>query len=285
MSSSFQQTNFEETESFEAFHSVTEALEHIDSYNPAQNNTAVLAEAEKRLKDALADNADPRYRKAQYFQAIVSYLKGNSEEAIKRFESMSESAPKSILKDEVAYNLAAAYTEVGKWDEAIKKFNEVITSTASIEESSQDNHELGLMAHVGLAHSYAKQIEELQAQSKKLQEQEDKTAAPNIEKQIHENAHRIIKEYESARAEAKKVVDADVVKEAERVIREIYANPGFWIRPETIELLPAKPAKKRWKFSGRTREILLVAIILVLTLIAYIQFFVGWDSFRSWFAS
>jgi tetratricopeptide (TPR) repeat protein len=235
MSSSFQQTNFgDEAESFEVFDSLTEALAHIDSYDPAQNNTHVLLEAERRLQVALANDGDAQYHKAQYFQGIVSYLKGNSDEAIRRFESMSESVSSSILKDEIAYNLAAAYTDARKWQDAIKKFREVIQNTAGVEKPSQDRCELRLIAQAALAHSYAKQIVELRSQGEN-------------QKLIDEYSAQIEKQYESAQHAARQVLDRDVVKEAEQLIREAYQIVGR--ATATIELLPAESRRKRWKAS------------------------------------
>jgi tetratricopeptide (TPR) repeat protein len=281
MSSDFQQRRSgEKLESFEAFDSVTEALEHIDSYNPAQNNTDVLWEAEKSLEVALMDQGDPSYRKAQYFQAMVSYLKGESAKAIERFELMSESGAKSILKEELAYNLAAAYAEAGRWDDAIKKFQDVITNTA--EKSGQDNYELRLFARAGLAHCYAKQIDDFQEKLKSVREVGESTVAAALyEQQINRNSAQIQTQYASAKHDARKVLDPEVVKEAEQVIREAYKSAP-WAGFETVELLPADPPKKRWKISRRSLIIIAAAVLLF---IAYIEFRVGWDYVIRWFLS
>jgi tetratricopeptide (TPR) repeat protein len=278
MSSSIQPTNSAvETESFEAFDRVTEALEYIDSYNPQLNNKSVFEEAEKSLKAALDEKAaDPNYHKAKYFQAMVSYLKGSeSDEAVRNFQRLSDSSPNAI-EDELAYNLGAAYTHAGRWDDAIQKFNEVTgTANGNSKKSGSNDPELRLFARAGLAHSYAGLIKQVR--------KEAVSSEIKNENLIKEYSAQIRKQYEFGRLDAGAVFDTKLVKEAEQVIREAYKTVDE-SGAEFIELLPAQPSEKKQRRLPRRAIIglTIVFLLLVMGIAVYIELYVGWDYFGRW---
>jgi tetratricopeptide (TPR) repeat protein len=140
MSSDILQTDFtDETRSDRAFELVTDALLNIDCYQESED-PKFLARAEKRLQAAL--EKDPKYFKARYFQAMVSYLSGKAGDAIEQFNGLL-SAPDPALSEEIKYNLAAAYSQVGRSTQAIPLFKQVIKAT-------RDDPELNLLARAGL---------------------------------------------------------------------------------------------------------------------------------------
>lgn len=130
----------DETRSDRAFELVTDALLNIDRYQES-GDPKFLARAERRLQAAL--EKDPKYFKARYFQAMVSYLGGKAGDAIEQFSGLL-SAPAPALSKEVKYNLAAAYTQVGRPTQAVSLFKQVIKATG------RDDSELNLLACAGL---------------------------------------------------------------------------------------------------------------------------------------
>jgi tetratricopeptide (TPR) repeat protein len=278
-----QQTDFvEETESFEAFDLVTEALEHIDSYNPSEKNVGVLREAEKRLTEALADDKDPHYLKARYFRAMVSYLENEPGKAIEQFEQMGEVPSDSAFGKELGYNIAAAYSAARKWEAAIKKFDEVIKKTeGDFEKNRKDDPELRLLARAGMALSYAGRIGEVKSRLKDLKGEKGEEAAASRtrnEERVKEYSVKIEEHYRLGRLDAGKGVDREIVKEAEQIIREAYTKVEGRTSDEIIELLPAEAPKKRREISARRVIIVVgIGILLILVFIVLVELFVGWD--------
>ena len=267
-----QRTDFiEETESFEAFELVTEALEDIDSYDAAKKNVEVLKQAKERLNEALKDDNDPRYLKARYFRAMVRYLEGEPRDAITQFEQMGRVTLDSAFGKELSYNIAAAHHAAGQWKAAIQKFDEVIKNTQdSPEKNTNDNSELRLLARAGLASSYGGQFERPEGEK----EQELIASRKRDEERVKEYSRMIEEQYQLAKDEAVKGVDREVVKESEQIFREAYTK----VEGETdriVELLPAEAPKRRRRISAR--KIIIVVGIFILLVFVIMQLFVGWD--------
>jgi tetratricopeptide (TPR) repeat protein len=266
----------QETESFEAFECVAEALEYLDSYDAAKKNVEVLQQAKERLHEALADGNDPGYMKARYFRAMVHYLEGNPRAAITQFEQMGRMTLDSAFGKELSYNIAAAYNAAGEWEAAIPKFGDVIKNTHySPEESTNYNSELRLLARAGLAFSYAGQFERLEG----ARPQELRSSGKRDEERIKEYSRMIEEQYQFAKDDARKVVDRDTVKESEQIFREAYTIVEGQNADRIVELLPAEaPTTKR---RSSTRKIIIIVagivIFLVLIFFMYVELFVGWD--------
>jgi tetratricopeptide (TPR) repeat protein len=135
-----------ETNNRRAFELVTEALIEIDQYKQSKEPSQ-LKVAKHKLERAQAE--DPSYMRALYYNAMVNDLIGQAADAIDQFKKILEQHPPFM--EEVRYNLAVAcYHRYSReyLDEAAKHFQEVIDNT-------HDQITLNLLAHVGLAQTYA----------------------------------------------------------------------------------------------------------------------------------
>jgi len=273
----------EETDSFEAFDLVTEALESIDSYDPSRKNVEVLKKAQSLLTEALSDGKDPEYLKARYFQAIASYMEGKPEEAIGLFGELLEKVnPGSAFGQELGYNTAAAYSAAGNWEVAIARFDEVIRRTQGDPKMNRrDNPELRLLARAGRALSYAGRIGAVEIRLERLRDEEGEGVADSKrrnEERIKKYSDEIKEQYKLARADAKKVLDREVVKEAEQVIHEAYEKLKGGAGYEVVELLPAEAPKKRRSIFAGVRRVIVRAVVVVVILAIFVQIVVGWDN-------
>jgi hypothetical protein len=180
----------EETEKYDAFDRVTEALGYLSQYNSLEiKDGRLLNKADKCLIGAL--EIDPGYFKARYLQAMLKYLKGEQEDkeghkgAISLFRGLLNEADGSPFAKEISYNLAAAYSERNdseSWQTAITHFNNAI----SLNKQAGASHdpEMELLARVGLLKSYValqtnalrekKDVELIKALSGEVTKQEDK---------------------------------------------------------------------------------------------------------------
>lgn len=265
-----QRTDFiQETESFEAFDLVTNALEKIDSY-AVSKNVKVLQEADDSLTEALADGVDPNYLKARYFRAMVRYLQGKPRDALSQFEQMGRVNPESALGKEVSYNIAAAYSALRDWNNAISGFREVIKIT-------QSDSEVRLLARAGLAMSYAGHIGEIRRRLTELEEQESGAAIASRkrnEQRVKRYFVLIERQYRRAQSDAQKVSDQRVVEESEQIFRESYAEVEGQRADRLIELVPAAPKKRRRIFN---RRLIIVLIVLLIVGLVLVELWVGWD--------
>jgi tetratricopeptide (TPR) repeat protein len=267
-------TFIQETESFEAFDLVTEALEYIDSYDAEKKNTEVLREAEASLIKAFEQDKDRPYLKAQYFRAMVCYLKGEPVDALKEFAQIDQVNRESPFGKELSYNIAASHTAAGQWKAAIKKFDEVIKTTqANPKKDMNDDSRLRLLARAGLALSYAGQFE---------RPEDEKQLSPSgkrDEERIKEYSRMIEDQYQLAKDDARKVVDRDTVKESEQILREAYTIVEGRNAERVVELLPVEAPKTKRRTSKRKVIIIVAGIVifLVLVFIVYVELIVGWD--------
>lgn len=131
-----------------------------------------------------ASKEDPTYFKAKYFQAMVAYLNGTpaatssppsvettsgdsestdavsqfialqksiseeTDDAGSQFRDLKQSGKKTLVANELNYNLAAALFESGQWTKAITQFEDTI-------KHSQADSEVQLLARAGAALAYA----------------------------------------------------------------------------------------------------------------------------------
>jgi len=267
-----------ETENFEAFDLVTEALEKIDSYDPKKKNLEVLHEAEGHLAKALADDLDPHYLKAQYFRGIVRFLENRPSEALSEFERMGTITPGSAFGKEVRYNIAASYSALGNWETAIAMFNEVLEITEPYSGRKINNDsEVRLLTHTGLAFSYAGRIGEVRKRIFDLEKQDSKEAIASREREeqrVEEYLKALQAQYHLARDEAQGVSDQAIVQESEQIFRDAYNDVEGPETDRVIELVSVRP-KKRRLFKWLT-IVLLVLLIIFLTY-EFVQIYLGWD--------
>lgn len=272
-----QRTDFlKETESFEAFDLVTQALEQIDSYDASTKNVEVLHEAEARLKDALEKDKDPNYFKAQYFQAMIRYLEGDPRKASSQFRELGDISLNSAFGRELSYNIAAAHNASGNWNAAIDRFKDIINNTE--EKTSEADVEVRLLTRAGLVSSCAGRIGYAQSELEKLkgQRSEEATASrTENEELIEKDSKEIEEQYQEAKRDARKIVDASLVKEAERIFRDAYTRVE---RQESdIELVPAKVPKKKRRVYKPIIIIVGFVLFIILVWAIYVELFVGWD--------
>lgn len=275
----------EETDNFEAFDYITEALEKIDSYHRSEKNEAVLDEADKLLSQAQELDGKRRYVKAEYLRAMVSYLKGDSEYAIGRFQELRGASRDASFNDELAYNLAAAYSHGRRWRDAVREFNGVLNR----EEASPD---LRLIARAGKALVYAERVAEIEQRQRRLTREEGIEAARETEKEtrrrVKRDSRRIDRQHDSIKKElgareGGEGFDRDMVKEAEKILRNAYRRTKGRAANKAVRLLPPEPPKKRRELSAKARRIILAVAALILLLVimgaVLVVLFVGWDYF------
>lgn len=274
----------EETDNFEAFDCVTEALEKIDSYDRSKQNENVLDEADKLLSHAQKLNGEHRYVKAEYFRAMVSYLRGKSEDAIGRFQELRGASGDAFFNDELSYNLAAAYSEDSRWRDAVREFNGLINK----KEVSPD---LRLISRAGKALVYAERVVEVERRLKRIGREEGAEAKREREiyaRRVKRDSRRIDRQHESIEKELRERegdegFDRDVVKETELILRRAYRRAKGYAASKAIQLLPPEATKKQRGLSATARRIILViAAVIILFIIAgavFVFIRVGWDYF------
>jgi tetratricopeptide (TPR) repeat protein len=275
----------EETENFEAFDCVTEALEKIDSYKRSEKNENVLDEADNLLSRAQKLNGERRYIKAEYLRAMVSYLRGNSEDAISRFQELRGASGDASFNDELAYNLAAAFSEDRRWRDAVREFNGVINRKGV-------SPNLRLIARAGKALVYAQRVTQVKWRLRRRAREEGaeaERAKKEDARRVKRDSRRIDRQHDSIKEElgereGGEGFDREVLEETEEILREAYMRARRYVATREIKLLPPEaPKKKRWRLSARERRIiLLVAALIFLLVIAgavIVALFVGWDYF------
>jgi tetratricopeptide (TPR) repeat protein len=274
-----QRTDFlKETENFEAFDLVTEALEQIDSYDGSKKNVEVLREAYDRLRKARDDNNDPKYFKARYFQAMILYLENNPSEAISQFRELGDITSNSALGRELRYNIAAAYNASGNWEEAIKRFDNVIINT--LEKNSEADAEVLLLSRAGFALSCADGITEIKARLKEMEPQRREEApdsSPSSEERIADYSWKIEQQYKLAKEAARNVVDMRVLKKSEQIFKIAYTQIEGQASDTIIELRPAEVQKKKRRVTKRIIIIVGILIFIFLAWAVYVELFKGWD--------
>jgi tetratricopeptide (TPR) repeat protein len=188
MSTVLRQASFpDETENYEAFELMTEALELLDRYvaltepqkedarHKRSDNESLLLQAEDALLKAL--EIDSTYSKAKYFLAITYYLSKNFDSAIRAFNIMLETTRAAgSFAEEIWYNRAAAYSEAGNFDEAITGFTRVINSRKA-------DTEIKLLARAARTLTRAEYISKGEADDVKVET-----------RQVKDDYYRVLKE-------------------------------------------------------------------------------------------
>ena len=139
-----------ETLNRQAFDLYTMARRRVSRYERTLN-TAELDEAINNLDRAIT--ADTNFFKPANFKGIIYDMKGQSNEAIKQFDSILEQSPAS-LKDEVEYNKAVANYHC-YFESFIKK---AIAILEGLDSRLRPKGRLPLLVKAVLAQSYAMMV-------------------------------------------------------------------------------------------------------------------------------
>jgi tetratricopeptide (TPR) repeat protein len=139
-----------ETLNRQAFDLYTMAKRRVSRYERTLN-AVELDEAIKNLDSAI--NADSNFFKPANFKGIIYDLKGQSDEAIRQFDSILDQSPAS-LKDEVEYNKAVAKYHC--YGESFIK--EAIDILEGLDRRLQPNGRLSLLVKAVLSQSYAMMV-------------------------------------------------------------------------------------------------------------------------------
>lgn len=230
----------EETEKYEAFERVTEALQYLGEYNSRESkDDRLLEKADDHLNYALA--VDPAYFKARYLQAMVRYLKGEREDrgerrgAISIFSGLLKEACGEPLATEIRYNLAAAYSERSdpeSWQTAIGYFNEAIRLNERADASYDP--EMELLARAGLLKTYAARIKA---------------------RELSDNLARLKGRELSDNKDSEQIKnDAEEIEKQDKKIRKLL-RPGLPLRLWRLLRFPRPQKGIHWRVADRADEI------------------------------
>lgn len=264
-SSSQQKPAPRETEKYEAFDRVTEALKYLAEYNShEEKDEQWLEKADGNLTLALEIDGD--YFKAKYLQAMVKYLRGQWEDegkqkgAISLFEGLLNEATAEPLAKEIRYNLAAAYSErhgSESWQTAINYFHDAIRLNKKT--STSYDPELDLLAHAGLFKTYTSR--------KKASERSDKKDA----RQVREDSGAVQSEYK----EIQKILRPGFLRRMLQLLR-MQKSINWRVADKVEEIIVAEGGKSLGKPRGprrglvaRAKRILPTAAIILAILLVF----------------
>lgn len=214
-----------EAKEYDVFELVTDALECVDRYERSKD-TKCLRLASIKLQNAL--NIDPHHLKGRYFQAMVNYFLKNTKDAIDQFTKLLDEVKSKPLANEIRYNLAATYSEVPDWANAILLFKDTINDT-------RDTPELNLLARVGLVktHAEAKHSDKAEAVAELISAQEVREHYIQIDKILSPNSFRWLLSF----IRPKKRINKKVSAKAKELIADARTKEGLKFRRSRLPLV------------------------------------------------
>jgi tetratricopeptide (TPR) repeat protein len=252
MSSLYLQTDLKkETKNFEAFDRLTTALTRIDEFQVSKNKR-LLEEAAEFISKAL--EADNKYFKAQYFQAVVNYLQGKHT-ALDDFKKLLKSDSPPEVKNEINYNIAVINAAQGEVDSAIAGFDEVTKGPA--------DPEIKLLARAGLALTCRWRIDKRGSYETKEGQKSD----PEIIKEQDQEIRNTVASEEEG------LITDEVVTEVERIMSEALEEDVKLRRPRRRKRLSALIRRLRKPI------LLIIGSIIVVLFILWLYLYVGFNDF------